>query len=114
PVGVLDGERQRLVQQQVTAGGGGPDRDIGLHVRRQRDSDRLTLFDQRVDLGVGGNSVPLGQRGRPLRVTAPHAYQFRVRVCVQRLTVRLDRPVTGAEQTEPQHVYLRCLPAPWR
>ena len=56
-------ERQRLVQQQVPAGGGGPDGDVGLHVRRQRHGDRVARLDQRVDVVEGRHAVPLGQLG---------------------------------------------------
>jgi hypothetical protein len=51
-VGVGHGERQRLVQQQVPAGGGGAGGDAGLDVGRQRDRDQVHVGDESVGVGV--------------------------------------------------------------
>jgi hypothetical protein len=64
-------ERHRLVQQQVPARPGGPQRDRGLHVRRQRDRHRVHVPDQLVDLRVRLRPVCRGQLGRLVGITPP-------------------------------------------
>ena len=103
PIGLGEAQREGLVQQQVPAGGGGPYGDLGLHVRGQRHGHRVTGVEQRVDVVERRYPVPGGQRGGPVRVTSPDTDQFGARMRVQPGAVRLRRPVTGAEQAEPQH-----------
>ena len=43
PFGVLQGARDRLLQDQVLALLGGLDRDLGLHLRRHGERDRVDL-----------------------------------------------------------------------
>ena len=57
-------QRDRLLQQQVLAGGGRALGERGLHVRRQREADRVDVGEQRVDV--------VGARRR--RTRAPTAF----------------------------------------
>jgi hypothetical protein len=99
--GGLGGEGDRLVQQQVLARLGRAQGDVRLHVRGQRDRDRVHVGDQGVDLRVGRRAVLLGQRGRLGRVPAPHTHELDVRVRRQRRGVRLVGPRSRTEKSEP-------------
>ena len=101
PVRAGDVERDRLLQQQVLAGGRGPFGERGLHVRRQRDRDGVHLGQQLVDVAEAGD-VELRAEGLGLaEVPAPDADELGGGVRGERRGVDLLGPEAGAEHPEP-------------
>jgi hypothetical protein len=76
---------------------GGLERDRSLHVRRQRDSHRVHIRDQRIDIRVRLRAVQRGEFAGLVGIAAPDPYEVDIRVCRQRRSVREMRPGSGAE-----------------
>ena len=79
----------------MPAGPRGPDRETGLDVGWQRDRDRVDVPEQRVEVGVRLDVVPVGQRLRLVGIAAPDPDKLRVgmpvqprRLCLRRTTRR--------------------------
>jgi hypothetical protein len=89
-----------LVQQQMTTGPGGPDREVRLHVRRYRHRHRVHLGEQLVHVVEGPRAVTVRQFLRGGGAPAPHPDEVETLVCGQNGRVDHLRPGAGAEQTD--------------
>ncbi len=52
PLGVADGERDRLLDQQVLAALGGADGELGVELRRQRHDDGIDVGSEMQLVGI--------------------------------------------------------------
>src|SRR5690606_22399737 len=75
-----------------------------LHVRGERDGDRLDVGQQGVDVGVGPGAVLFGQFLGGLGATAPDAREVQLRVFTQGRGVGQPGPGAGAEQSDAHAV----------
>ena len=105
-LGRLDGERERLLEQERSPGLGGAQRDPRLHVRRHREGDGVHRRDQLVDVGVGAGAVLRRERLGLRRVAAPDADELRLRMRADAGRVHGVRPEAGADQAEAHPLIL--------
>jgi hypothetical protein len=68
----------RLLQEEVLAGPGGEDGELGLHRRRQRDRDRVDRLQHLLEAGEGADAVPLRHLRERRGIAAPGADQLRL------------------------------------
>ena len=100
-VGVLDRQRDRLLEQQVLARLGGADRERCLHVRRDRERDRVHAAEERAEVVVGGRRRSrAASAAAAAAFAAPDGGQSGPRGGGERGRVRDARPVTGTNEAE--------------
>ena len=101
PVGGLDRESQRLLEQQRAPGFRGANGQLGLDVGRNRERDGIDRFDQVVEVGERLRAEPGRQRRRLGLIPTPDADQLGLRMRRDPRRMRSPGPVAGADQTEP-------------
>ena len=103
PLGRLDAQRQRLLEQQRPACLGRRQGELRLHIGRNGERNRVDRGDQLVEVVKRAHPVLGRQRRRLRRVAAPDADERRVRVGGDPGRVGDVRPVAGPDQSEAQH-----------
>ena len=101
PVGRLDRQRERLLEQQRPPRCGRAHGQLCLDVRRNRERNRVDSPDQVVDVGERLRAEPSRQRRRLGPIPAPDADQIHLRMRREPRRMHRRGPVAGTDQAEP-------------
>lgn len=93
--------RDRLLQQQLLAPAGRPQRQLGLHLRWNGERDCLDIVEQLLIARVAADPELGGDGSRLCRIASPQAGEVHRRLGAQPGRVRHPCPVPVAYQADP-------------